>query len=64
MVKDKLSCMLYRIVRKMHHNNETMFKSPWIETMERILSSAGMNNLWINEGDGFSAEYIKKASKL
>ena len=48
----------------MHHNNETMFKSPWIETMERIFSSAGMNNLWINEGDGFSAEYIKKASKL
>jgi len=61
--KSKLSYIMYSLNRKMHYDAGNAFTSPWIEKLEKIFSDAGMNNIWLNEGDGFSDSYIKKIIK-
>ena len=59
----KLCHIMYKVLRSMHYNENTNFNSPWIEKLEQIFNGIGMTNVWENEGDGFSAGYIKHAVK-
>ena len=62
--KNKLSYTMYRLVRKLHYNENNGFNSTWIEKMEAIFANTGLNHIWMNEGDGYNANYIKSALKL
>ena len=62
--QNKLSYRLYKLIRIMHCNENNEFRSPWIEYVSETLNCTGLNNLWLNEGDGFSTSYIINAFKL
>ena len=42
----KLSCTLYRLLKKMHEDGENLFHSKWIAKVKSILESSGLGNVW------------------
>jgi len=62
--KNKLSYIMYKVTRSLHYDDRSSFRSNWIGKLESIFYESGMANLWDNEMDGFTSQYIKTALKL
>ena len=59
--QSKLSCIMYKMWRQ---KSELGFKFEWIITVSLSLKHFGMYDTWLFNGNGFTANYIKKAVKL
>jgi len=47
----------------MHYDSNNEYISPWIQMLKSTFDSIGLSNIWGNEGDGFSSDYIVCAVK-
>ena len=62
--QNKLSVIMYKLLKGMDADPGIPFKSKWIALLQSTLNNAGFNNIWSREMDGFSSKYIKQALKL
>ena len=46
---NKLSFIMYKLIRSMHYNNTSSFQSKWIAKIESILNNAGFSHYWLDE---------------
>ena len=62
--KEKLSFILYKLLRKKQENEPT-YQSEWLNMIESKLAYMGMNDIWMNESMGFNSLYrpIKESVK-
>ena len=60
----KLSNIMYRLLKSKSSDLNDNYESKWIKMVKDTLNFCGMSNIWDNELDGYSSNYVKKALKL
>ena len=62
--QQKYTNVLYNLLSHMHKDSNSTFKSAWFQFIEGIFQYAGLGNIWLSQGDGFSTQWILNALKL
>ena len=59
----KLSCMLYKLVKVLHDDVNSVFYSKWITKIRSILDSCGFGNMW-SQQEYLNTTWLKLALEL